>query len=89
VIKILRAQHLRDFIITLDFSDGSQGDYDLVPLLERDTVLTRALQDRAFFRRFFIELGALAWPNGLELSAESTHRRLEEQGKLRRSERVA
>jgi hypothetical protein len=30
-----------------------------------------------------IELGALSWPNGLELSADSIHRRLEDQGKLR------
>jgi hypothetical protein len=89
VIKILKAQHLRDLVLELEFSDGSIGEYDLAPLLARDTVLTRALRDPDFFPRFFIELGALSWPNGLELSGESIHRRLEEQGKLRRDERVA
>jgi Protein of unknown function (DUF2442) len=89
VIKILKAQHLHDLILQLEFSDGSVGDYDLAPLLARNTVLTRAWQDPAFFRRFFIELGALSWPNGLELSAQSIQRRLEDQGKLRRGERVA
>ena len=89
MIKILRARHLRDFVLDLEFSDGSMGEYDLAPLLARDTVLTRACREPDFFRRFFIELGALSWPNGLELSGESIHRRLEEQGKLRRDERVA
>ena len=30
----------------------------------------------------FIEAGALAWPNGLELSADGLHRRLAEAGTL-------
>lgn len=89
MIKIVKAQPLRHLSIRLEFSDGSAGDYDLAPLFARNTVLTRPWQDAAFFERFFIELGALAWPNGLELSAESIHRRLEEQGQLRRAERVA
>jgi hypothetical protein len=89
VIKILRAQYLHNFVVQLDFSDGSVGDYDIAPLFARNTVLTRAWQDPEFFRRFFIELGALTWPNGLELSPESIHQRLEDEGKLRRTERVA
>jgi hypothetical protein len=89
VIKILSATHLHDFLVRVEFSDSSAGDYDLAPLFARNTVLTSAWQDPVFFRRFFIELGALAWPNGLELSAGSIHRRLDEQGKLRRAERVA
>ena len=89
MIKILTAKHLHDFVIRVEFSDGSVGDYDLASLCARNTALTSAWQDPVFFRRFFIELGALSWPNGLELSADSIHRRLEEQGKLRRAERVA
>jgi hypothetical protein len=89
VIKILSATHLHDFVVRVEFSDSSVGDYDLAPLFARNTVLTSAWQDPVFFQRFFIELGALSWPNGLELSAGSIHRRLDEQGKLRRAERVA
>lgn len=89
MIKILTATHLHDFVVRVEFSDGSVGDYDLAPLFARNTVLTSAWQDPVFFRRFFIELGALSWPNGLELSAGSIHQRLDDQGKLRRAERVA
>jgi hypothetical protein len=84
-----RSRHVGDFVIHVEFSDGSSGEYDLAPLVARDTALTRPWQDRAFFQRFFTELGALAWPNGLELSAESVQRRLDQAGKLRRPVRVA
>jgi len=89
MIKILRATHLRDLIIELEFSDGSVGPYDVSPLLERDTELTRPLGDPDYFRRFFIDFGALCWPNGLELSPAAIRQRLEESGNLRRGSRVA
>jgi hypothetical protein len=87
--KILRATHLRDSVLELEFSDGSVGAYDVSPLLERDTELTRPLGDPGYFRRFFIDFGALCWPNGLELSPAAIHRRLAESGALRRDPRVA
>ena len=89
MIKILRATHLRDSVIDLEFSDGSVGAYDVSPLLERDTELTRPLSDLEYLRRFFIDFGALCWPNGLELSPGAIHRRLDESGALRRGPRVA
>jgi len=44
--------------------------------------LTRPLADPAYFARAFIESGALAWPNGLELSPHALHLRLKESGQL-------
>jgi hypothetical protein len=68
VIKIVRAKHLHDFVLEVEFADGMAGEYDLAPLFARDTVLTRPWADPEYFKRFMIELGALGWPNGLELS---------------------
>ena len=45
--------------------------------------MTKPLRDPAFFARHFIELGALVWPNGFDLSAASLHRTLAERGELR------
>lgn len=70
--------------LDLTFSDGSVGTWSAADLIMRDTVLSRPLADPAYFGRAFIEAGALAWPNGLELSAASLHRRLREAGQLRR-----
>jgi hypothetical protein len=80
--KIISARHLDGFVIELYFSDGTAGEYDLAPIVERDTILTRPLRDPEYFRSFFLELGALAWPNGLELSPEALHRALLEARRL-------
>ena len=87
--KIVRAKHVRDLVLEVEFSDGMAGEYDLAPLFAKDTVLTRPWSDAEYFKRFMIELGALGWPNGLELSPATIRQRLEEQGKLHRAARVA
>ena len=73
-----------DATIWLTFSDGSTARWSAADLITRDTVMTRPLADPAFFARAFIEAGALAWPNGLELSADALHRRLDAAGTLLR-----
>ena len=59
VPKIARAHVLRESVVHLEFSDGSQGDYDLGELIERGTVMVRSLRDPDFFSKCFLELGAL------------------------------
>jgi Protein of unknown function (DUF2442) len=68
--------------LELTFSDGSHGPWSAAGLIARDTVLTRPLADPAYFARAFIEAGALAWPNGLELSPWSLQDELREAGAL-------
>ena len=46
-------------------------------------MLTVPLRDALAFKRFFLELGALCWPNGLEFNPASLHKELHEAGKLR------
>ncbi len=89
MIKIIHAKHRRDYIIELEFSDGSAGDYDVAPLIARDTELTRPLKDLQEFTRFFIDFGALCWPGRLELNAEAIQQRLRQAGALRQTTRVA
>lgn len=69
--------------LLLAFSDGTEGVWSASALIHRDTVLTRPLGEKAFFAKAFIEGGqGLAWPNGLELSAEALHRELAQAGSL-------
>jgi len=83
MIKLVSASLLHDKVLRLAFSDGSEGDLDLAPALVRDTALTRPLAQAEYFSRFFLELGALCWPNGLEFSARSLHAKLKQAGSLR------
>ena len=82
MIKITQAVHQSGVEIKLHFSDGSFGVMDFSDILVNKTSLTQALEDADFFQRYFIESGALCWPNGLEFSAGSLYKRLEAAGKL-------
>lgn len=82
MIKLVAIAPVGDLELQLSFSDGSGARWSAADLVARDTELTRPLADPAYFRRAFIEAGALAWPNGLELSAIGLHRRLDEGGVL-------
>lgn len=74
MIKILNARYSENFCIALQFSDGTEGTFDVKAYLkDRQGSLLEALQDEAFFKRFFIDAGALCWPNGLELSPQRLH----------------
>lgn len=82
MIKLIKAEHAGNCQIRLAFSDKTGGVLDLCPLVEAGPAMTAPLQDPAFFARFFIEAGALAWPNGFDLSARSLQSRLRDAGRL-------
>ena len=89
MIKLTAVESKGGTRLLLRFSDGSNGVFDFASFIEADTEMTAPLRDTAFFARYFIETGALAWPNGFDLSAGSLHRRLEESGNLHRSAAAA
>jgi hypothetical protein len=82
--KLVSIRPAGEAALELVFSNGSSGRWSAKDLIARDTILRRALSDPDYFARAFIEAGALAWPNGLELSAHGLHRRLQEAGALKR-----
>ncbi len=45
-------------------------------LIDRQYGMVTALNDEVYFKQFFLELGALCWPNGLELSHGNIHQKL-------------
>lgn len=68
MIKLIKARYQGDFQVALSFSDGKEGIFDGHNLLQRSGPLLEPLRDETYFRRLFIDAGALCWPNGLELS---------------------
>ena len=59
MIKIVAAEYVNDREIRLRFLDDSSGTVDFSPFLDAGTAMTEPLRDPEFFRRFFLELGAL------------------------------
>jgi hypothetical protein len=89
MIKLIAIEPRGGGRLLLRFSDNTSGVYDFAPFIQANTEMTAPLADPAFFGRCFIEAGALAWPNGFDLSAGSLHRRLQESGGLSRDAAAA
>jgi uncharacterized protein DUF2442 len=70
--EIRRATHVRDHVIFLEFDDGTAGEIDLTPYIERGPIF-RPLADLSFFRRFSLEGGTLTWPNGADIAPETLY----------------
>jgi hypothetical protein len=49
MIKIVHAKWVKDHMIALAFSDGSEGKYEFAPMLATDTPLTLPLKETALF----------------------------------------
>jgi hypothetical protein len=73
MIKVIEARYLSDFRVELRFSDGREGIFQGRNLLKNTGPLLEPLREEAYFRRLFIDAGALCWPNGLELSPAKLH----------------
>jgi hypothetical protein len=74
VIKVLTAIKNDSYKLELKFSDHTHGVFDAnTYLASRSGPLLEPLRDPVYFKRFFIDVGALCWPNGLEISPARLH----------------
>ncbi len=83
MIKLVNIEPRSACSLELYFSDGSHGEWSAGPIIARGTVMTRPLEDASYFARAFIEAGALAWPNGLDFSAQMLRDELARNDRLR------
>jgi len=83
MIKITSCKPDGDLRFRLTFSAGSIGIWDAAPLLgSNNTLFTIPLREPQAFARAFIDNGALAWPNGLELAPWTLHQEMDAAGLL-------
>jgi hypothetical protein len=70
-VRIQAVAPLRDFVVRLDFTDGSTKEVDLEPML-RGPVFEPMLRNRAEFVRVFVdpESQTIAWPNGADIDPD-------------------
>ena len=68
--RFVEARYVRDYVIWLRWSDGSQGEVDLRE--ELDGPIFEPLKDQSYFRGFILspEMHTLVWPNGADLAPE-------------------
>ena len=66
------------FAVTLVFDDNTKATVSLSHIFQNPKVQAREILRGDLFDKCFIESGALAWPNGLELCADSIKIRIAE-----------
>lgn len=70
---VTHAEYVDGFRIRLTFNDGVEGIVDFEDWLTGPVF--EPLRDLEAFKRFFVEAGAVAWPNGADVAPEALHER--------------
>jgi hypothetical protein len=69
--SVVAAEHVRDYLIRVSFNDGLIKVVDFEAWL-RGPVF-EPLKSPAYFRRFFLDGGTVAWPNGADIAPETLY----------------
>jgi hypothetical protein len=68
---VIKAEHRGEYRISVTFNDSSQKTIDFGEWLEGPVF--QPLKDLEYFRRFFIDGGTVAWPNGADVAPETLY----------------
>jgi len=71
--QVVEAEYQGGYRIHLVFNDGRKGTVDFQQWLEGPVF--EPLKEPAYFKRFFLEGGTVAWPNGADIAPETLHER--------------
>lgn len=73
---VVAVRYVRDFVLWLEFEDGTEGEVDLEASL-RGPVF-EPLRNLEYFSKVSVspELGTIVWPNGADIAPESLYDRV-------------
>jgi hypothetical protein len=60
-----------EFTIKCVMENGDIYNYDMSSIVKSNSPMTDPLKNIDFFKKVFIELGSLSWPNGYEIHANT------------------
>jgi hypothetical protein len=69
--QVVGARHISGFIISTRFDDGTEKYIDVSQWFKGPVF--EPLKDQKLFKKFFIEGGTLAWPNGVDIAPEALY----------------
>ncbi len=71
--SVVQADYRGGYRIHVVFNDGVEGIVDFSDWLSGPVF--EPLQERAYFARFFVDGGTVAWPNGADIAPETLYER--------------
>jgi len=69
--QVVRAMHDKGFHIHVTFNDGTTASVDFESWLSGPVF--EPLKRVAYFRKFFVDGGTVAWPNGADIAPETLY----------------
>jgi uncharacterized protein DUF2442 len=69
--QVVQAEYRGGHRIHVKFGDGQEKTVDFSPWLTGPVF--EPLRDENYFRRFFVEGGTVAWPNGADIAPETLY----------------
>lgn len=73
---VTQLEYKRQYVYHIVFDNGTEGEIDFSPYLERGKVF-QTLVSLSFFRQARIEGGTIAWPNGADIAPETLYEQCE------------
>ncbi len=70
---VVKAEYLSGYLVAITFADGTSATVNFADWLNGP--ICEPLREPEYFRRFFIEAGTLAWPNGADIAPETLYQR--------------
>lgn len=71
--SVVQADYRGDYRIHVVFNDGVEGVVDFSDWLAGPVF--EPLKEQAYFARFFVDGGTVAWPNGADIAPETLYER--------------
>ena len=69
--QVVGARYVSGFIVSTRFDDGTEKQIDVSQWFKGPVF--ECLKDPKVFKKFFIEGGTLAWPNGVDIAPEALY----------------
>jgi Protein of unknown function (DUF2442) len=69
--QVVEARHIKGFVVSAKFDDGTKKSIDISQWFKGPVF--EPLKDPRLFKKFFIEGGTLAWPNGVDIAPEALY----------------
>lgn len=71
IVRICSVEPLHDFVVRLEFTDGTVGEVDLEPLIW-EPVFEPHRRDPEFLKQVYVNeiSGTIAWPNDTDLDPD-------------------
>lgn len=69
--QVVSARYVNGFIVSTRFNDGTEKHIDVSQWFKGPVF--EPLKNPKLFKKFFIDAGTLAWPNGVDIAPEALY----------------